>query len=292
VLPVFLNPAAGRADELRKVIGRFGSLVLRATDADGMTQAARAAITAGATRIVAAGGDGTISAIAAAAAGTGCEVAVIPVGTRNHFAKDHDIPLDAEEACALAVSGTNVAPVDAAYVNGRMFLNTSSVGVYANFVRVRERLEPKLGYWAGSLLATIRTLVRVRPFSVLFESDGIEHTYTTPLVFIAVGERELRAPMFGGRVARGRAGLHVMVVRGRTRARLVALSLAATTRGTDALAATPHLDSLFVQACRIEQRHDTVAVDGEILKLPSPLAYELHAGALRLVVPEPATMRP
>ncbi|MEX2179187.1 MAG: diacylglycerol kinase family protein [Gemmatimonadaceae bacterium] len=286
MIPVFLNPGAGRADELRKVIRGVDSLALHTAAPAEMTQAARAAIAGGASRIVAAGGDGTISAIAAAVAGTECELAVIPAGTLNHFAKDHEIPLDLVEACALAASGQRVMPVDVAYVNGRMFLNTSSVGLYANFVKVRDRLEPVFGYWLGTMLSTIRTLVRARPFSVRFEADGIEHTYTTPLVFIAVGERELRAPTLGGRVAHGRPGLHVMVVRGRTRARLVALSLAATTRGTDAIAATPHLDSLFVQACRIEQRHETVAVDGEILKIASPLEYRWLGNALRLVVPD------
>ena len=284
MIPVFLNPDAGNADHLRGLIDEWGSLELRATPAAEMTQAARAAVAAGATRIAAAGGDGTISAIASAVAGTGCELAVIPAGTLNHFAKDYDIPQDLGEACALAAGGTSVRPVDVAYLNGRLFLNTSSVGVYANFVKVRDRLEPWLGYWASSLVSTVRNLVRVRAFSVRFEADGIEHTYTTPLVFIAVGERELRVPTLGGRIAGGRGGLHVMVVRSRTRARLIALSLSATTRGTDAIASTPHLDSLFVQRCRIEQRHETVAVDGEIMKIASPLDYEIRPGALRLVV--------
>lgn len=285
MIPVFLNPAAGSADELRKVIGEFGSLVLRTTVADEMTEAARDAIAAGATRVVAAGGDGTISAVAAAVAGTACDLAVIPAGTRNHFARDHGIPLDLSDACALASSGTRVTPVDVATINGRLFLNTSSVGVYANFVKVRNRLEPFVGYWAGSMLAAVRTLVRVRPFDVLLETDGMEHVYTTPLVFVALGERELKLPLLGGRVPDGRRGLHVLVVRSRTRARLMALSLAATTQGTDAIASTAHLDSLFVQGCRVVQRHDTVAVDGEILKMPSPLEFAWHGDALRLVVP-------
>jgi len=263
-----------------------GSLELRPTAPHEMTQAARLAIEAGATRVVAAGGDGTISAVAAAVAGTACELAVIPAGTRNHFARDHGIPGDLAQACALAASGTRVVPVDVATVNGRLFLNTSSVGVYANYVRARDRLESLCGYWAASLLATMRTLLRVRPFQVLFEADGREQEYTTPLVFVAIGERELKAPVLGGRVREGVPGLHVMVVRSRTRARLIALSLAATTRGTDAIARTAHLDSLYVHSCRVVQRHDTVAVDGEILKLPSPLEYSWRGGALRLVVPE------
>ena len=58
-------------------------------------------------------------------------------------------------------------------------------------------------------------------------------------------------------------------------------------RGTRALSRTPHLDSFLVDRCTIEQKHSTVAVDGEVVKMDSPLTYELGRGALKLVVPEP-----
>ena len=76
-----------------------------------------------------------------------------------------------------------------------------------------------------------------------------------------------------------------MIVRGRTRARLLALTFAAAARGTRAVTRTPQLDGYIVRACTIEQRHSTVAVDGEVVKMDSPLSYELGRGALRLVVP-------
>ena len=47
---------------------------------------------------------------------------------------------------------------------------------------------------------------------------------------------------------------------------------------------TPHLDSMLVDECRIEQRHETLAVDGEIVRLPSPLDYRFGRDALKLVV--------
>jgi hypothetical protein len=74
-------------------------------------------------------------------------------------------------------------------------------------------------------------------------------------------------------------------VRGRRRARLVTLAFAAAARGIRALSRTPHLDSYLVPRCTIEQRHSTVAVDGEVVTLRSPLEYELGENALRLVVP-------
>jgi diacylglycerol kinase family enzyme len=292
VIPAFLNPAAGNAAAVEKALQRAGCFDIRACVPHQVTQSVRKAVSEGATRIAAAGGDGTVGAAAAALAGTPAELVVIPAGTLNHFARDYGVPTDLDDACAIAQSG-RIVEVDVGWVNGRLFLNTSSVGVYANFVRVREQLEPRFGYWLSSTMAMVRTFARVHPFHVWFESDATQRSYETPLVFVAVGERELKLPHLGGRVDGGRSGLHVMVVRGRTRARIVALSFAAAARGLRALSRTPHLDSLVVEGCRIEQRHSTVAVDGEVVTMVSPLEYRLGKGALRLVVPAhlPARVR-
>lgn len=284
VIPAFVNPAAGSADEVDAALRKAGCFDVRPTAPGGLTQAVRAAIDAGATRVAAVGGDGTISAAAAAVARTEVELVVIPGGTFNHFARDNGIPTDLDEACAVARS-TSIRRVDVAWVNKRLFLNTSSVGVYANFVRVRERLEPRFGYWLSSVLSMIRSFARVQPFLLQFESPVLEKPYKTPLVFIGVGERELKLPLLGGRVEGGRSGLHVLIVRGGTRARLVALAFAAAAKGTRAVNRTPHLDSFLVERCVIEQRHSTVAVDGEVVRIDSPLEYELGRGALKIVVP-------
>jgi diacylglycerol kinase family enzyme len=284
VIPAFVNPDAGSASQIDQALRRAGGFEIVHVAPAEMTQAARHAIEKGATRVAAVGGDGSVSAIAAAVAKTDVELAIIPAGTFNHFARDHGIPTDADAACEVARSG-RVISADVAWVNGRLFLNTSSVGVYANYVRVRERLEPRLGYWLASVYAVVRTFARVRPFRVSFETDHVDRDYLTPLVFIGLGERELKLPTLGNRVAHGRSGLHVLIVRGRTRARLVALSFAAAARGTWAITRTPHLDGFLLDRCSIEQRHSTVAVDGEIVTLQSPLRYEIGRGAVRLVVP-------
>jgi hypothetical protein len=65
------------------------------------------------------------------------------------------------------------------------------------------------------------------------------------------------------------------------------MAFAAASRGLRAVSRTPHLDAFLVDRCEIEQRHSTVAVDGEVVTMTSPLRYELGLGALRLVVPEP-----
>ena len=285
MIPAFLNTDVDDPEGVGNALERSSAFVIHRLPAMRITEEVGRAVRQGAKRVVAAGGDGTISAVAAAIAGTDVELAVIPAGTFNHFAKDNRLPLDLQRACELAARGTHVKPVDVAWVNGRLFLNTSSVGVYANFVRGRNKWEPRFGYWAASTISMIRNFVRVRPFMLRFGTHATEHPYETPLVFIGVGERELKLPTLGNRVDHGRRGLHVMIVRGRTRARLVALAFAAAARGVRAVSRTPHLVSMIVQHCRIEQRHATIALDGEIVRMPSPLEYRFGEGALKLVVP-------
>jgi len=106
-----------------------------------------------------------------------------------------------------------------------------------------------------------------------------------------VGERELKLPTLGKRVASGGRGLHVMVIRSRSGARVLALALAAAARGIHAVARTPALDAYLVETLRIElhraTRRGRIAVDGEIIDAESRLDYRLRREALRVVVAGP-----
>ena len=79
--------------------------------------------------VVAAGGDGTINAVAAAIVDADKALGVLPFGTMNHFAKDLNIPLDFDGAIETIVAG-HVTRVDVGDVNGRIFVNNSSLGLY------------------------------------------------------------------------------------------------------------------------------------------------------------------
>ena len=284
MIPAFLNKHAKQATAAEKALREAGCFDVHVLDGDELTSAIRDAVGRGVTRIAVAGGDGTISSAAALVADTSIELAVVPAGTYNHFAKDMGLHAELKEACEVANS-TKVVAVDVGSVNGRVFLNTSSVGMYANFVRDRDRHEATSGRMA-LLRAAIRTLARFQPFKVSFETDTGRKTYITPQVFIGVGERELRFPKMGNRVDGGRSELHVMVVRAQTRSRFIAIGLMGLMRGVHAVSRTPHFDAFLLRTCSIEQRHSTVALDGEIVMMDSPLEYELKRGSLRVVVPE------
>ena len=283
MIPAFVNPRAGNADAARRALQKVGGFDIRDVAPATLSDHVKTAIAIGEQRVLVAGGDGSIGSAAAALAGTGIELAILPCGTLNHLARDLSLPLDLEEAATVAKTGTSVL-VDAAVVNDRIFLNTSSVGAYVTFVRARERLERRVGYHIASLVAAARLIAHMPSFRVTLEVDGGTRRYITPLVFIGVGERELRLPALGSRVPHGRSGLHVMVVRRRSGARALALGLAAAARGVGAVSKTPALDAFLVDACRIERRPRTVSLDGEIVQVTPPLNYRHVPGHLRVVV--------
>jgi diacylglycerol kinase family enzyme len=245
----------------------------------------RKAIAGGAKRILVAGGDGTIATAASLVAKTETELAILPGGTLNHFAKDHGIPTDLGDAAKVAAKG-KIVGADIGYVGDCVFLNTSSIGAYVTFVRVREKFEKHFGYKIASLLAVFRMFSEIRSFGLTLEVEGVRKTYRTSLVFIGVGERELKMPTLGSRVANGKRGLHVMVLHGRRPARLFAVALAGIARGTKQASKLPDFESFIVDRCQIDlsRPQATVAVDGELKRLETPLEYRIERDALRLVV--------
>ncbi len=286
-LKAFLNKACGNAEAAREAIAAAG-FELEAVQPQELETQLKKAISHGTKRILVAGGDGTIATAAALVANTETELAVLPGGTLNHFAKDHGIPTDLGKAALIARDGP-VVGADVGYVNDSVFLNTSSLGAYVTFVRERERHEKYFGYRIASVIAFARMMSEIRTFSVTLEVAGEKKTYRASLVFIGVGERELKLPTLGNRVKNGRRGLHVMIVRGGKRARLFALALAGITKGRQQADKLPEFDEFLVDTCRIDLTRPTatIGLDGELKRFSTPLDYRIERDALRLVVAPP-----
>lgn len=282
-----VNEDAGTADAACEALGSAGGFRVERIAPTELADRVKGALASGERRILVAGGDGSIATAAAAMRGKTCELAILPGGTLNHLAQDLGLPADLTEAARVA-TGATTRPIDVAEVNGRLFLNTSSVGAYVTYVRTREGLEPRLGYWLASIVAGIRILFRLRSFRVSMEVEGVTHEYVTPLVFIGVGERELKMPSLGARVPNGQRGLHVIVVKSRSAGRTLALAFAAAARGVRAAARTPAMQSFVVDRVRIEPRRGMVGgrigLDGEIVPMVPPLDYRFVRDGLTVVV--------
>ncbi|HVD61716.1 MAG TPA: diacylglycerol kinase family protein [Gemmatimonadaceae bacterium] len=287
LIPAFVNPGSGNFEKAREALASSGHFDVREVEPAKLREEIEHAVQAGAKRILVAGGDGSICTGAQAICGKQVELAVLPAGTLNHFAIDSGIPVDLAEAVKVGAS-TKTMTVDVGYAGERVFLNTSSIGAYVTFVGLRDRLEKRFGYRLASVIAMARIFATMPMIAVKLEVEGTERTYRTPLVFVGVGERELQLPHLGGRVKNGKRGLHVFVVRGRHRARLFVVALAAVARGVETVRRMPEVDAYLVDRLTIETRRPRLLVsfDGETELMKTPLEYRIERDSLRIVVPE------
>jgi diacylglycerol kinase family enzyme len=288
-IPAFVNPESGTADKARDALERPGLFDIIEVPPAELADRIAEKVQNGEKRILIAGGDGTIRTAVESIASSGVEMAVLPSGTLNHFAKDHRLPLDLDEAATVA-GGPFVITTDVGRVGENLFHGTSSIGAYVVFMRTREKIEKYFGYKISSFIALIWTIIRMPTIVVELEVEGQKRSFRTPLLFVAVGERELKVPTLGGRVPNGRRGLHVISVKGRRRARLMVVALDAFSNGVREASRSPELDSFIVDRCSISMRRKRVRIsfDGEAETVDVPLEYEFEKDTLKLVVPDPA----
>ena len=237
--------------------------------------------------VVAGGGDGTVSGVAAGLVGSQAALGILPLGTFNHFAKDLHIPIDLRQAVAVVAAGY-VEQVDVGQVNDRVFVNNSSIGIYPGIIEEREELRRR-GHrkWPAMAIATVRVLRRYRGVTVRLDVDRRQRTWRTPFLFVANNEYAIEGLRLGGRERLDRGHLFVYLAP-RARARdlpiLLALALAGRARQSGAfeIVAATELTIATRMARRVR-----VAVDGEVATMRTPLKYRACPGALRVVVPRP-----
>lgn len=253
--------------------------------------AVKKAIENGARVIVAGGGDGTVNAVASSLIGTEIRLGVLPLGTLNHFAKDLRIPLQLDDAVKTIVAG-HAQRIDAGEVNGRIFLNNSSIGVYPELVtaRVAEQKRFGIGKWRALLRASVAVLRRYPFVHTRLTVDGQEQDHHTPCVF--VGNNQYGTSGFGiGNRQRLDAGvLSVYVVGSPRRLALVGLVLRAL---VGRLRQARDFESLLATELVIDAPHGSprVATDGEVTAMQSPLRYRILPGVLSVLAPPASAAR-
>ncbi|MEY2550227.1 MAG: hypothetical protein QOG12_371 [Verrucomicrobiota bacterium] len=239
--------------------------------------------------IVAAGGDGTISGVAAALAGTNKVLGVLPVGTLNHFAKDLGLPLDLESAVRTIVEGETAA-VDAGEVNGRIFINNSSLGIYPRIVARREAQQERLarGKWVAFFWATFQALRRFPFLNLRIAFEGREISRRTAFLFVGNNEYQIAGFNLGSRACVNGGNLGLYMSHGTGRFGLFRLAFHALFGRVDQ---AKDFDAFCVKEARIEtrKRRLLVALDGEIERMETPLNYRIRPAALRVLVPRKET---
>ena len=233
--------------------------------------------------LVAAGGDGTVSTGAGVAVETNATFGVLPMGTLNHFAKDVGLPLDLEGAVSVIVAG-HVRQLDVADVNGRIFVNNSSVGLYPLMVLER-KAEQRRGRrkWTAFAIAMLRTWRNYRMVVARLGVDGKEVVVRTPFIFVGNNQYKAEGFQLGGRSRLDEGRLSIFAAPDAGRFEILALPMRALTNNLGS--AAPFLafqaDPVVVDVFR---RRVGVALDGEVAVLQAPLEYRVRRRALRAIV--------
>ena len=292
---VLLNAKAGsitsqdRADSLRESFQAHNIianvLVVHGHD---IQDAARNALRQNLDALVAAGGDGTVSAVASVLKDSQIPLGVLPLGTLNHFAKDLKIPLDIDGAIQVIAAG-HAAAVDLAAVNEHTFINNSSIGIYPQVVRDRDRQRERLGRgkWMAMLIAVLRALRRYPLFRVRLQLGDTTVFRQTPFVFVGNNSYDISYFTLGGRerLDRGHLSLYSANRPGRFGMLILALRaiLGRLNQAKDFDASC--LPELWVDSGKTRLH---VALDGEVRIIQPPLHYRSLPCALKVLVPRTA----
>ena len=289
---VFLNPksGAGKAapEHLEELFGREGVSAAITRLTAGVDLKKLNAADAADVAWVAAGGDGTIRAVAEAIAGSDRAFGVLALGTLNHFARDLDLPLELE-AAVQGIAAGQTAAVDAAEVRcGKggvsAFVNNSSLGAYPAMVMDRERMKRAgRNKWSSLVVASVKAFVRFRCLTVTFAVDGHERRCTTPFLFVGNNEYCVDGARLGRREHLDRGTLSLYLAPGASRATMLRfVTAAALGRLKDLPEFHEYKTTEFTVDARRRKRL-RVSLDGEVKRLTGPLTYRIRPSALQVL---------
>ncbi len=292
-LALIANPRSGTApdpEDLAARLARDGADVTRVAiaqiaDRDGgdLEPGALAALRAGGApeRIVVAGGDGSVGPAALCCAQLNIPLAVIPVGTANDFARAKALPLDLDEACALARDPrAATARAELGMAGDRPFVNAAAAGLSVEAARAAKPHKSRLGPLAYAVGAA-RAGLTASPLRCAVACDG-QGRYAGRAWQVVVGV----TGAFGGGSELGATHpadglLDVAVVPAGSRAGLVRRAYGMRRGQLAAQADVTHERGAVVE---VELAgHPAFNVDGETCRC-EPARFELHEGGFAVVV--------
>ena len=232
---------------------------------------------------VAAGGDGTINHVMQALVGRQEVLAILPIGTFNHFARDMKIPLDWRQALEVAMSGTTIQ-VDCARINSRYFLNNISFGLYPEMVVEREKFRGQ-GKFRAYRYAIFAALKKFKHVSLQMETAYRMEAIRTHMFMVAVNPYDMgRFGMIAPRETLDGGRLVVYWLPHIARIRLIRL-VARYLRGKMALGEDFH--SVRTPDLRVRSSHHMLrfGMDGELVEMAPPFQIALVPSSVMVRVP-------
>ena len=265
---LFVNPRSGGGKAARAGVAerarQLGIEAVILAPGQDLAALARDAVSGGADALGAAGGDGSLAVVAAVAAAHGIAFACIPAGTRNHFALDVGVDRHDLTGALDAFTDGVERRIDVAEVNGRMFLNNVSLGIYGQAVRRPAYRDAKV----RTLMATAQEVLGPSgeaPALRLVDDAGREHR-DPAVVLVSNNPYALDNPLAPGTrpaLDTGRLGIVVLGAPGDT------------SLGPGQAWTAPHLEVSAPAAV-------PAGIDGEAVDLSPPLRFAIRPAALRV----------
>lgn len=318
---VITNPGSGRnsrdAAAVERAMEVFGPRAeLRAwSDSDSLSATVERALADGFATIVAAGGDGTIMGVAqamvaagnaakkgsaeagareessgeggAAQPGKRAKLAVLPLGTFNYFARGLGLPQEPDAAAQAILEGASHR-ISVGAVNGQVFLNNASLGVYPSILKAREAVYDRWGrrrilaHWS-----TVKTFLRFQhPMRVTITADGKQMERRTALIFVARSAYQLESYGLKGAEAISDDRFAVFVAHDGGRGALFRLAWRLVRKRIEVGRDVEYFSAREIEIDTRAAR-PLVAFDGEKSRMKAPLSFRILPDALTIVVPEP-----
>lgn len=233
------------------------------------------------------GGDGTQSCAAGLLQHSASALAVLPLGTLNHLARELGVPLDLKGAAEVAVHGRRTA-IDLGCVGDTVFVNNASIGLYTRLVRRREAI--RLPKWLATVPAAWGILKRMKLRPLCIDMGEGAQPILTPLLFIGNNRYNYQGRALGKRDSLTDGVLSVYAVAPRTVMGLAGFGFRALVGRADPerdFLALGEVETLVVSG----EGSVDVAHDGEVTRMALPLTFRSLPRALTVMVPvdKPAT---
>lgn len=234
---------------------------------------------------IAGGGDGTIHHVVQALVNTDSVLGIVPLGTFNHLARDLHLPEEWKAALDVAIKGTE-RHVDVGRVNGVVFANNMSLGLYPQIVLYRERMRKKVGKWLAYPLALMVALRRIPKLSMTIEAPPHFELVHTRLFFVSANPYNLSyLGVIAPRENLEAGTLAVYWLPESFFGRKLFRALFRYARGKGAK--IDKLRRLQTGSLRVHSSHRTmrIGIDGELKELKPPLQISVAPRALLVKVP-------
>jgi len=293
-IPVFVNRHGGTARARAKTIAKeleeaFDAAGLRIDlhliDGKAMGEAVSNAAKAGGI-VAVGGGDGTLGCAAGAIlkAGGKAILAPLPLGTRNHLARELGLPMDVAEVAKL-IAARSTRKIDLGEVNGHSFVNNASIGFYPEMVRRREAEQEARGLpkWLANLPAAWGVLKRARHHRLRLRIEGREQEVRTPLLFVGNNRYALETGKVGVRESLEDGRLSIYAVDRKTSPAMIGFALRTMIGRADVDRDFAELGEADEMEVRMHARSVDVALDGEVVRLRGPLRFKALPKALTVI---------